>query len=84
MWNNVSKKKKKELDYNSKYKISMNLYWYKQMIDQINKEGEEANFPSIKILSNLCRYSALNKEEHKYRQGKEEFRAENLANTTNT
>lgn len=71
------------------------------MIDQINKEGEEANFPSRKIPSNSCRYSALNKEEHKspfvgfgllavtsfqrtqYRQGKEEFRAENLANTTN-
>ena len=54
MWNNVNKNNKKiELDYNSKYKISMNLYWYKQMIDQINKEGEEASFPSRKIPSNF-------------------------------
>ena len=30
------------------------------MIDQINKEREEANVPSRKIPSNLCRYSALN------------------------
>ena len=54
MWNNMNKNNKKiELDYNSKYKISMNLYWYKQMIDQINKEGEEASFPSRKIPSNF-------------------------------